>query len=126
MKLILSVILLFSLAFDQNKPTEVKLEGKYRMEYEANYVSENCTINIKGNKYSKKLNNGSKRKGTIEIVKQKFGNLYVLKEKDSELEVNIGGRIFRVSDTIFFRTKKINEVDKNSLTIYSGKLIKIK
>ena len=126
MKLISLAVLFLSLTINQKDPTEIKLEGKYRMEYEANYVSENCTIKINGETYEKKLNNGSKRKGKVETLKQKFGKLFILKDKDSELEVDIQGKTYHVSDIIFFRTKKVNEKDEDALTVYAGKLIRIK
>lgn len=127
MKLITFALLIFTLVSYQKQRQEIKLEGKYKMEYETEFASENCTIKIKGNKFEKKLNTGEKRKGIIEVQKLKFGKLFLLKELNSNLEVNVDGETYHPSDTIYFRTKRIDEKDDDSaLIIYSGKLIKIK
>lgn len=126
MKLFFFALLFLSLTTFQKKPQEIKLEGKYRMEYETRHSLENCIIKIKGKVYEKKLVNGAKRKGTVVEVKQKFGKLFILKDKGSELEVEMNGETYKPSDTIYFRTRKINEKDDDALTIYGAKLIKIK
>lgn len=126
MKLLSFALLFFALTFNQKQQQEIKLEGKYKMEYEADYVSENCIIKISGDNYEKTLTNGSKRKGKIEVKKLKFGRLLILKDKGSELEVDIEGETYNPSDTIYFRTKKINEKDEDDMIVYGAKLIKIK
>lgn len=126
MRYLLFVLLFSTIVNAQKKKQEIKLEGKYRMEYEELYISENCVVKIKDSIYQKKLNDGSKRKGKIEVKKLKFTKLYILKDNNSQLEVEINAETYRPSDTIYFRTKKQAEKEKDGLTIYSGKLIKIK
>ena len=125
MRYLLFVLLFSSFVNAQKKKQEIKLEGKYRMEYEELYISENCIIKINDSIYQKKLNDGSKRKGKIEEKKLKFTKLYILKDNNSQLEVEMNAETYRPSDTIYFRTKKQGEKEKDGLTIYSGKLIKI-
>ena len=126
MKNLLLILLFSTFVNAQKKPQEIKLEGKYRMEYEAQYASENCVIKIKDKLYEKKLSNGSKRKGKIEEQKLKFGKLLILKDNDSELEVEMDGETYKPSDTIYFRTRKVNEKNEDAMTVYGAKLIKIK
>lgn len=128
MKLFLTALLFLSFAIDQKQPKEIKLEGTYRMEYETEYASENCIIQIKKQHYKKTLITGVKRKGNIEEVKLKFGSLLILKDNDSELEVELYGQTYKPSDTIYFRTKKVNEKENNesAIVIYHGRLIKVK
>jgi hypothetical protein len=125
MRYLLFVLLFSSFVNAQKKKQEIKLEGKYRMEYEELYISENCIIKINDSIYQKKLNDGSKRKGKIEEKKLKFTKLYILKDNNSQLEVEMDAETYKPSDTIYFRTKKQGEKEKDGLTIYSGKLIKI-
>ena len=126
MKHLFFVLLFSTFVNAQKKPQEIKLEGKYRMEYEAQYASENCIIKIKDKDYQKTLNDGSKRKGKIEEQKLKFGKLYILKDNNSKLEVEMDAETYKPSDTIYFHTKKQNEKDKDALTVFGAKLIKIK
>jgi uncharacterized protein YdeI (BOF family) len=122
-----TILILIASILNFQKAQEIKLEGKYKMEYETEFAANNCTIEINGVGYKKKLKNGKNVKGKIEVQKQKFTNLYILKDSNSDLEVDIVGKIYRVSDTIYFRTKNSSQKDnENDLTIYSGKLIKIK
>ena len=126
MKHLLFVLLFSTFVNAQKKPQEIKLEGKYKMEYKAQYASENCIIKIKDKLYEKKLSDDSKRKGKIEEQKLKFGKLLILKDNGSELEVEMDGETYKHSDTIYFRTRKINKKNEDELTIYGAKLIKIK
>lgn len=127
MKLFFTALLFVSFAVDQKQPKEIKLEGTYRMEYETEYASENCMIQIKKQHYKKTRDTGVKIKGNIEEVKLKFGSLLILKDKDSELEAELYGQTYNPSDTIYFRTKKVNEKENNeeALVIYSARLIKV-
>ena len=126
-KMKFTALILITCILNFQKAQEIKLEGKYKMEYETEFAVNNCTIEIHGLDYKKKLENGRKVKGKIEVQKKKFSNLYILKDHDSDLEVDIVGKTYRVSDTIFFRTKNSSQKDdENDMVIYSGKLIRIK
>jgi hypothetical protein len=129
MKLLVThlIVVYFLFTTFQGKRQDIKLEGKYKMEYETEYSAHNCFINIRADKYTKSYTKGAKKKGEIETLKHKFGQRYVLREKGSNLEVYVEGTTYRPSDTIYFRTRRVDEKDDGSaLTIYSGKLIKIK
>lgn len=127
MKLTSIAILLLLICGFQKTPQDIILEGKYKMEYETEYANQNCIINIKGSKYVKTFENKSKKKGTIELKKYKFGQEYILREKDSDLEVIVDGTTYKPSDTVYFRTKNINQKEsENGIIISSGKLIKLK
>ena len=127
MKIFTFILLFISLTTLQKEPTKIKLEGKYKMEFESDFVAQNCLVKIKGNKYVKTFDNGVNKNGTINILKLKFSQLLILKEKNSDIEVHVPDETFHPSDTIFFRTKKVDEKDAgDALTIYSGKLIKLR
>ena len=127
MKIFTLTLLLLSLSTLQREPTKIKLEGKYKMEFESDFAAQNCLVKIKENKYVKTFGNGLKKTGEIDILKLKFGQLFILKEKNSDIEVHVPGETYHPSDTIFFRTKKVDEKDDGgALTIYSGKLIKLR
>lgn len=127
MKFFSLISLLIALCGSQKPSQEIKLEGRYKMVYESEYSSENCTINIKGLQYEKRLNNGSKRTGHVSEEKLKFGKLYILKDNASELQVAIHSGDIGTSDTIYFRTKKIGQKDDTSkIIISSGQLIRLK
>lgn len=119
MKLIISFFLFFSLLFQQ--PTY--LNGKYKMEFEEDYVVQNCMIEFKNNTYKRKLLNGKTIKGTIT-----YGNLTIqLKDNNSDLCMELFKNEIQ-NDTVFFGTKLLNKELSNDfdMTIYSGKLIKVK
>ena len=127
MKIFTFILLFISLTTLQKEPTKIKLEGKYKMEFESDFVAQNCLVKIKGNKYVKTFDNGVNKNGTINILKLKFSQLLILKEKNSDIEVHVPDETYHPSDTTFFRTKKVDEIDAGgALTIYSGKLIKLR
>ena len=106
---------------------EDKLKGKYKMEYEEEFSKENCTIDIKNDSYKKVLQNGNTRKGKVLEERDEFEKRFVLKDFESNLEVEILNDVEKFSDTIYFRTRKVDEkLDENLMIIYSGKLIKIR
>ena len=77
MKLIISFFLLFSLLLQQ----PIYLNGKYKMEFEEDYVAQNCMIVFKNHTYKRKLLNGKTIKGTII-----YDNLTIqLKDNNSDL-----------------------------------------
>ena len=97
------------------------------MEFETEFADQNCLIKIKDKKFVRSLNTGHKIKGKVELIKLKFGQLYRLKSNKSNIEIDVEGSTYHPSDTIFFRTKRVGEKDSDdALTIYSGKLIKLK
>jgi hypothetical protein len=99
------------------------LVGKYEMQYENEYSSHNGSIEFKEGVYERKLLNGQKIKGSITFENRDI----VLKDSNTGLEMRFF-KIHRNRDTIYFKTNKIDEraVPKNDITIYSGKLIKLK
>ncbi len=103
-------------------PQKQNILGKYKMEYEEKYNSENCIINFKDNTYKKKTISGTTTKGTIEY-QQYF---IILKDKKSPLQVEFFKKDI-AKDTIYFRTKDVNEkvAPKGRIVIYSGKLIRM-
>jgi len=113
-------ISILSFFFIQQQP---QLNGKYRMEYEEDYTSQNCTIEFKNNFYKRKLSNGKIVKGAV--VYQDF--IVQLKDNTSNLQMDFLKQDIQ-KDTIFFRTKNVNEKSTNEMDmiIYSGRLIKVK
>jgi hypothetical protein len=102
---------------------QIQLNGKYKMEYEEGYTSQNGTIEFKNNSYSRKLSNGKVIKGNV---------VY----KDFDVQLNDYKSNLRMDflksdiqkDTIFFGTKDLSEKSINDMdmTIYAGKLIRVK
>ena len=101
---------------------EINLEGKYSMYFEDEYVNQNCTIDFNKSTYERKLSNGKKVSGTIEIQKLKI----VLKDIDTPFEM-IMVKSRANNDTIPFRT--VDTTNKSKLTgdvvFHKGRLIKI-
>lgn len=119
MKLIISFFLLFSLLLQQ----PIYLNGKYKMEFEEDYVAQNCMIVFKNNTYKRKLLNGKTIKGTIMY----HNSTIQLKDNNSNLSMELFKNEIQ-KDTIFFGTKLLNKKssDDFDMMIYSGKLIKVK
>ena len=98
-----------------------KLTGKYQMQYEEKYRSENCLISFNDSIYVRRLPNGKSIKG--HVFYKNF--LVSLKDDESNLQMDFLKQEIQ-KDTIYFGTKDVNEKPSNGLTINSGKLIKIK
>jgi len=100
-----------------------KMTGKYKMEYDYSYGLLNGTINFDDDTYVRVQLNGKKINGDVDY-KQYF---IFLNDKKSNLQVKFPRREMG-NDTIFFRTIDLKDKsdDKQELTIYGGKLIKLK
>lgn len=119
MKLLIYLSIL-SFFFIQQQP---QLNGKYKMNFEEDYASQNCIVEFKNNSYKRKLSNGRIVKGIViyqDLVVQ-------LKDDKSNLRMDFSKSDIQ-KDTIFFGTKNLSEksTNKMDMTIYSGKLIKMK
>ncbi len=119
MKLLIYLSILMSFFIQQ----EPQLNGKYRMNFEEDYASQNSIIEFKNNYYKRKLPNGKIVKGII--IYQDF--VIQLKDDKSNLRMDFSKSDIQ-KDTIFFGTKNLNEKTSNNMDmiIYSGKLIRIK
>lgn len=116
----LSVLLGF---FCLSKHQESKLLGKYKMEYEEKYHSQNGSIIFNDSIYERKLVNGKVIKG--KIVYKEFS--IELKDAGTNLQMDFyRGDINK--DTIFFGTRNLSNkpADNNEIIINAGKLIRIK
>jgi hypothetical protein len=102
---------------------EVRLNGRYFMQYEEKYISENCQIIFNDSVYKKRLGNGKIVKGSIEY--EKF--VVVLKDKENNLQMSFLKEEL-LNDTIYFATKNIKDKPVNGMeiSISAGKLIKVK
>lgn len=102
---------------------DVKIKGKYKIEYDYSYGSQNGTITFDGDAYVRKQIDGRKVKGNIDY-QQYF---IFLNDNKSHLQVKFPKREIS-NDTIYFRTIDLNDksVNNDPLTLYAGKLIKIK
>ncbi|MFN4026240.1 MAG: hypothetical protein ACK4IZ_02205 [Flavobacterium sp.] len=120
MKFIYSITILF---FILCQVQDIKLKGKYRMEYEKNMSKNNCIIVFDESSYEKQLPNGKIIKGNIEYQ----NNFIKLSDEKSSLQMSLPKREVK-NDTIYFRTLDSLEVikQKKPLMIFTGKLIKIK
>jgi len=102
-----------------------KLKGRYIMEYEENFNSENCIIKFNDHIYERHLVNGKIVKGKIEYSEQKV----FLNDKKTSLQMEFYKDEMR-NDTIYFKTKDLKKVETNNkkgaIVIYSGKLIRMK
>lgn len=118
--LIIIVFALFSIIVQGQ---DIKIKGKYKIEYDQEFNSQNGVIVFNKNTYTRHLLNGIKIKGFIEY--QKY--FILLKDEKNSLQVRFPKREIK-HDTIYFRTKDLNDKpDKEmELTVYAGKLIKIK
>lgn len=104
------------------QPQEVKMKGKYKMEYEQDYTSQNGTIVFDGDTYMRYPSNGKRIKGSIDYEKY----FIILNDKKSNLRVKLAKREMG-NDTIYFRTRDLNDKSPEmDLVIFAGKLIKLK
>lgn len=102
-------------------PFEEGLEGKYKMVFEQEYSSQNCTINFNDNTYKRKLFDGKTLKGDIQYTNRDV----ILKDHSTGLQM----KFFKsdmANDTISFGTSHINDRDSGDIIIYSGQLIRLK
>ena len=119
MKVLIFIIVLCSFYIQQHP----RLQGKYRMEYEEKFMSQNCVITFNDSIYKRTLSNGKIIKGKVEYAKFEI----ILKDKTTNLKMNFFKEEIK-NDTIYFGTKGINEkpINEMDISINSGKLIKIK
>jgi hypothetical protein len=118
--IVIIILVAFSLvSYAQDK----KMTGKYKMEYDYSYGSQNGIINFDGDTYSRMQVNGKKIKGNVDY--QKY--FIFLNDKESHLQVKFPRREMG-NDTIYFRTTDLSNksVNDDELEVYGGKLIKIK
>ena len=121
MKLLLTIIpiMLFFLIL----PQDVKLKGKYKMEYEQEHKEQNGIIIFKGNTYVRQLANGKTVKGEI-----LYGNFDItFFDKTTNLQIEFSKHDIQ-KDTIYFGIKNVNHgpEKKGRIIIHSGKLIRTK
>ena len=110
------------LIFFINTQKDQKLNGKYLMQYEQKYSSQNCVIAFHDSVYTRRISNGKSIKG--HIIYNKFS--VSLNDDKSNLEMDFARREMQ-KDTVFFGTKDLNDkLSSSDLTINLGKLIKIK
>ncbi|WP_412476758.1 hypothetical protein [Flavobacterium sp. TBRC 19031] len=102
---------------------DFKMNGIYRIQYDYSYGSQNGIVNFKGDTYTRKQVNGKKIKGDVDY-QQYF---VFLNDKNSHLQVKFPKREIG-NDTIYFRTIDLNDKSANNdpLTLFAGKLIKVK
>lgn len=116
------LLILTSIAFSVLvQPQEEKMMGKYKMEYEQEFASQNGTIIFEGTTFKRQQLDKKKVKGNIDYQKH-----FIFLNDKSNLQVIFAKREMK-NDTIYFRTKNLNDKSPEmELTIYAGKLIKIK
>lgn len=107
--------------FNQNQ--EVKLHGKYKMEFEEKFKEQNCVVTFNDSLYSRKLPNGKTIKGKVTYRKYHIS----LKDEKTNLQMDFA-KMQIGRDTIFFGTKDVSIVDKNKSDIHidNARLIKLK
>lgn len=113
-------ILIIFLFFNSNQE---KLYGKFKIEYEDRFKSQNGIVIFKGSIYERHLKNGKVVKGKIKYKKFSIE----LEDVGTNLEMDFyKGDIDK--DTIFFSTRDLNNkaVTNNDIVINSGKLIRLK
>ncbi len=118
--LIITIFTMFSFLI---RSEDKKMNGKYKMEYDQNYNLQNGIIIFNEDTYTRKQLNGKKIKGDVDY--QKY--FIFLNDKESHLQVKFPRREMG-NDTIYFRTTDLSDnSDKEmELTVYAGKLIRIK
>ena len=119
-----NIVIIILSAFSLVSYTEdKKMSGKYKMEYDYSYGSHNGNINFEGDTYTRIELNGKKIKGNVDY-QQYF---IFLNDKKSNLQVKFPRREME-NDIIYFRTTDLNDksVNNEQLTVYGGKLIKVK
>jgi hypothetical protein len=105
-------------------PQESTIKGRYEMQFEEEFNSQNCIVNFDGNIYKRKLSDGKTVKGKIEYSSQRI----LLKDKNTSLQMEFY-KDEMPNDTIYFRTKDLKKKNKDKdgeIVIYSGKLIRVK
>ena len=100
---------------------EFKLNGKYIMQYEKEYNSQDCVVNFHDSIYTRILSSGKHVKG--HIIYKKFS--VSLNDDKSTLQMDFAKTKIQ-RDTIFFGTKNTNDKPSNDLLLISGRLIKVK
>ncbi len=117
-------LIILSSLFVFFSPPGGKMVGKYRMEFEQEFSSQNCIITFKDSIYERKLLKG---KFTIvgEIEYKKYSIL--LKDKNSVYQMEFAKREIE-KDTVHFETSKRGDkiIDNKKIIINSGRLIKMK
>lgn len=100
-----------------------RLRGKYIMQYEEKYISENCIIIFNDSIYKRLLSNGKTIKGKIEYTNFEV----ILRDKKTNLKMSFLKQEIQ-NDTIYFGTKGITDkpIDEMEISINAGKLIKTK
>lgn len=104
-------------------PQEERLNGKYIMQYEEKYISENCIITFTDSGYKRRLSSGKTIKGKVEYTNFEI----ILRDKNTNLKMSFLKQEIK-NDTIYFGTKNINDkpIDEMEISINAGKLIKVK
>lgn len=103
-------------------PQESRIKGKYEMQFEEEFNSQNCIVTFDGSIYERKLSNGKIVKGKIEYSDQKI----FLNDKNTSLQMELY-KDEVPNDTIYFKTqnlRKKTKENKGEIVIYSGKLIR--
>ena len=120
MKLIYAFFLIVLISF---QPQDDRLRGKYIMQYEEKYLSENCTITFNDSIYKRRLSNGKTIKGIVEYTNFEI----ILRDKKTNLKMSFLKQEIQ-NDTIYFGTKSITDkpIDEMEISINAGKLIKTK
>ncbi|WGK95143.1 MULTISPECIES: hypothetical protein [Flavobacterium] len=105
-------------------PQESMIKGRYEMQFEEEFNSQNCIVNFDGNIYKRKLSDGKTVKGKIEYSNQRI----LLKDTNTSLQMEFY-KDEMPNDTIYFKTKDLKNKNKGKegeIVIYSGKLIRVK
>lgn len=92
------------------------------MQFEEEFVTQNCIVNFDDSVYKRKLSNGKTIKGNIEYSNQKI----LLNDKNTFLQMEFYKEEMP-NDTIYFKTRDIRKEsndNKGEIIIYSGKLIR--
>jgi len=98
---------------------DVKLEGKYKIEYETKFQSQNGNITFKKDSYTRKLNAGGTVKGKV-LYEKRFIKLTDENGKFEMVIINSDAK----KDTIAFGTTDLTKpMDGGKIIIHSGKLI---
>ena len=85
------------------------LEGKYKMEFEEKFKSQNSIITFEKEIYRRKLPDGKIVKGKIEYSDQTI----LVIDKETSLQMEFFEREMK-NDTIYFKTKDLKEVESKN------------
>jgi hypothetical protein len=97
------------------------INGTYKMEFEDEYVKQNCIIKFKNNKYERSLANGATIRGTIDYQDLQV----VLKDDKSVIEMHFFKKNIN-KEVISFKTYETDKPDQDGdIVFYKGKLIKL-